>query len=281
MHDDSAYAANFVVAHADTGGGRRALVGAHREHPLPSPLLRTRATSRNAATATASSRNPSTGLGQAAADRAQAGARPDVDAEDRRLRDRRRRAARAPRAVVEAELLDRDGRRERHDREAHAAHAQRGGARDEAERGGDRDAARSPRAGSRCPPRRSRCDTVKPATPASATCTSDTWPDEAGDDDERQADDHAGDRDGQRVAVVERHDEQRDDDRRRRRRSPAGRGASAAGPRAGRVSMSSPRVGRLEPRHHSATTMTRNVSIALTPGSATPPSVGNQLCVCA
>ena len=36
--------------------------------------------------------------------------------------------------------------------------------------------------------------------------------DEAGDDDEREADDHARERDGQRVAVVERQDEQQDDD---------------------------------------------------------------------
>ena len=58
----------------------------------------------------------------------------------------------------------------------------------------------------------------------------------------------------------------------RRRRS--GRGASGRP-----CSTISPRVGRLEPRHHSAITMMTNVTSALTPGSAAPWSVGNQLCV--
>jgi hypothetical protein len=52
-----------------------------------------------------------------------------------------------------------------------------------------------------------------------------------------------------------------------------GRGASGS-----RRSTTSPRPGIREPRQNSTTTMMPNASRSVTPGSATPPDCGNQLC---
>ena len=188
-------------------------------------------------------------------------------------------SAHAPRAVREAELLDRDGRREGHDGEGHPADAQRGraGGKPSRRRDRHREHRRDGEAHARLV---ARCDTANAATPASGTCSERDLPHVAGDDDERQADDRPGERDADGEAVVERHDEQRHDDHGDATRSPAAPGASGRG-------LGQPRLDQLAPGrqarapHHSATTMTRNVSTALTPGSGTPPSVGNHACVCA
>src|SRR6478752_8869608 len=64
MHDDSAYAANFVVRTLTPDAAAARSLDRTASIRMPSPLVRTRATSRNAATAMASSRHPSTGLGR-------------------------------------------------------------------------------------------------------------------------------------------------------------------------------------------------------------------------
>src|SRR3954454_13884904 len=62
MHDDSAYAANFVVRTLTPEAAAARSLDRTATIRMPRPLPRTRATSRNAATAMASSRHPSTGL---------------------------------------------------------------------------------------------------------------------------------------------------------------------------------------------------------------------------
>ena len=200
------------VAHADAGGRRRGLVGAHREHPPAEAALAHPRTSRRSRRGGGEQHEAQRGADEPAADRAQA---------------RRPRRRPSPRIVgsgigvadaptphvefVEAELLDRDGGRERHDGEAHAAHAQRGRARrgspspsrPHREHRRDREAQRR----RRCQVRHGEGRDARERDLHERHLAH-----VAGDDDERQADDRPGERDGDGVALVEGQDEQRDDD---------------------------------------------------------------------
>ena len=115
---------------------------------------------------------PEHGARQVAVEAAERRRRPEVDAEEVRIRHRRAGRAAAPGGVDEAEVEDGHRGRDRDDGEGHPAHAQRRHRRHEAEQHGSGDA------GERCqreadPASTARCETVKPATPASASWTTE------------------------------------------------------------------------------------------------------------
>ena len=240
--------------------------------------MRRRATNRPVSTTTARMQKPSTGLGMLPS-------RPRNPLREPKSKPNIIGSGtgepvdpRAERVAREAELLDGDGGRQRHHRQRHTSHAQRGDAGDEAQDGRHDDARDradrevDPEVGGEVRDREARRARQRDLRERHL-------PDVAGDDDEREADDDAGHRDDQRVPVVERQHDERDDadDDRDDRRAEEALGARGlrAGParRSHRASAGSSRATTAR------STMMTNVTSALTPGSAAPWSVGNQLCV--
>ena len=117
----------------DRRGGGRALVGAHREHPLPECAAPDVAHP-DAYEHAADQRDPAEDrAGLVAVDAAERAVRAEVEAEPLRLGHRRAGQAAAPGAVDEAEVLDGNRSGQRDDGQAHAADPDRGDRGDQAD----------------------------------------------------------------------------------------------------------------------------------------------------
>ena len=220
------------------------------------------------------------GARQVVVDAAEGRVRAEVEAPELGLRDRRARRPAAPASVEEAELLEREGGRQRDDHQADAAHSERGDG-DQQPDNGRRGGADQQRDGELGPDasevgRQMRHREARDA--GERELHHGDLPDEADDDHEREADDDAEERVDQRLAEVVREHDQADD---------AGEQGDPAPPaeplraRHGwrRLSTISPRPGRLAPRRKSATTMTGRRTARAAPQRCAPSSVGNQVCV--
>ena len=139
------------VPDVDRRPGRRTLVGAHCQHALTQNAAAHR-DDEQAENDRGSERDPPEhGAGQVPVEAPERRARPEVDAEEVRIRHRRACRAPAPRGVAEAEVEDGHRGRDRDDGEGHPAHAQRRDRRHEAQQHGSGDAERAAPVGSRSP----------------------------------------------------------------------------------------------------------------------------------
>ena len=176
MNDEIAYAVILTLGDVDAGGRGGPLVGPHRQHLLAEHAPAQTGHEQAQGHHDAQEHEAEHRAGHLAVEPAEPGVGAEPDAEQLGLLDRRAGAAGAPPAVGEPELLDRHDSGQRDHGQAHPAHAQRRHADHQADhhcRGRpDQRPPREPDAGLG----RSMCETANPATPASVTWASDTWP---------------------------------------------------------------------------------------------------------